>query len=243
MAEASKTNWYKYGCYMLAVILILMILNNSCGKGGGMFSGCNNNRDTLEHTIDTSIKEKKKDTVYVPKPYKVDTPIYIRVEVPKPYKVDNENTPTDHPEYLPADLDSSGLVLYLMRKIDSCNAMLSQYGLAYYHDSLSIDNNAKVHVLDTVAGRIRGRSMSLVKIDTATKEKIVVSQPKKFQVLFGLNLTGNLENPFYMPGARLTFKWQNDQQYSFGMKIRTPDQKKFYEVGTDFPLRIFKRRK
>lgn len=228
----SKTNWWKLGCFLLAAFLILILLNNSCKNTQGFLSGCNGKRDTLDHKIDTAITRIEKDTVYVPKPYKVDS--FIFVGVPKPYKVieypDQPTGPVDHPEYLPITPER-------------CCDELRQFGISYYNDSFQISKGNKVRVTDTVRGRILGRRIFLEKTDTAIKETITLSQPKKFQMLFGVSLLGNPKDPFHMAGAKLTFKYQNERQYFIGYKRQLQDGINFYEIGTDIPIRIFNPKK
>lgn len=211
-----NVNWYKYGVWVAAAI-ILILLVRSCGKGGSSFFSCNK-PDTLRVRYDTTIY--KDSFVYVdkPLPYRVDSFIYIK----------GKTVRDTIPELV-------------IQQTDTAAIMKGFFETAYYSDVKKFKRGS-VEIDDTVTqNRIVGHGVKIYFEDTTIKETITLQQPKKVILYFGLNTLSNRREFLYSIGGDLSLKGKNDMIYGAGVNIMRGGDV-YYSGEVKFPIR-FKNRK
>ena len=211
----AKTNWYKYGVWVAAIIILLLLVR-SCGNGGTSFFSCNK-PDTTRHTIDTTIY--KDSIVYVDKPVPYKVEIFIKG---KPYAV--HDTVTD----------------YLIHPTDTA-AILQRFLETVYYSQVYDVKRGTIIINDTLTqNRISGRGLLVNISDTTIKETIILQQPKRLILYFGINAMGNRKDFFHSIGSDLSLKGNNDMIYGAGVNIMRGGEI-FYTGKVMFPIRFNKK--
>lgn len=216
-----KVNWVNL---TIVVLLVMIMLSTTCGKGRLKGFFCNKGGDTISVKIDSVINVYDTTIVFVPVPVKVTLP----------------GPGAEVHDTLPPIID--------YRYAEPCDSTYTKayFKTVYYKDTL-VGRNWRLIKGDTVTqNRITGTSSTVMTYDTTITKTITLTQPKKIIVSYGFNYIARVNDPFYGGGFSLGIKGKNDNQFllSSGLTRGQPTFLKglYFQGHAMFPIRLFKKR-
>ena len=124
-------------------------------------------------------------------------------------------------------IDVDTLVLKEMINVDSAAILKDYLAKIVYKDTLTLDGGlGTIALTDTITkNRILGRTWGAKVKERIIKEELIVKEPAKAQLYYGLNAGFNKEDYVSAVGAGLILKTKKDKIYQFGLGVnnRTTD--------------------
>ena len=124
-------------------------------------------------------------------------------------------------------IDVDTLVLKEMINVDSAAILKDYLAKIVYKDTLTLDGGlGTIALTDTITkNRILGRTWDAKVKERIIKEELIVKEPAKAQLYYGLNAGFNKEDYVSAVGAGLILKTKKDKIYQFGLGVnnRTTD--------------------
>ena len=124
-------------------------------------------------------------------------------------------------------IDVDTLVLKEMVNVDSAAILKDYLAKIVYKDTLTLDGGlGTIALTDTITkNRILGRTWDAKVKERIIKEELIVKEPAKAQLYYGLNAGFNKEDYVSAVGAGLILKTKKDKIYQFGLGVnnRTTD--------------------
>ena len=124
-------------------------------------------------------------------------------------------------------IDVDTLVLKEMVNVDSAAILKDYLAKIVYKDTLVLDGGlGTIALTDTITkNRILGRTWDAKVKERTIKEELIVKEPAKAQLYYGLNAGFNKEDYVSAVGAGLILKTKKDKIYNFniGVNNRTTD--------------------
>jgi hypothetical protein len=124
-------------------------------------------------------------------------------------------------------IDVDTLVLKELVNVDSAAILKDYLAKIIYKDTLVLDGGlGTIALTDTITkNRILGRTWDAKVKERTIKEELIVKEPAKAQLYYGLNAGFNKEDYVSAVGAGLILKTKKDKIYQFGLGVnnRTTD--------------------
>ncbi len=124
-------------------------------------------------------------------------------------------------------IDVDTLVLKEMVNVDSAAILRDYLAKVVYKDTLTLDGGlGTIALTDTITkNRILGRTWDAKVKERIIKEELIVKEPAKAQLYYGLNAGFNKTDYVSAIGAGLILKTKKDKLYQFGVGVnnRTTD--------------------
>ncbi len=124
-------------------------------------------------------------------------------------------------------IDVDTLVLKEMVNVDSAAILKDYLAKIVYKDTLTLDGGlGTIALTDTITkNRILGRTWDAKVKERIIKEELIVKEPAKAQLYYGLNAGFNKTDYVSAVGAGLILKTKKDKIYQFGLGVnnRTTD--------------------
>jgi hypothetical protein len=124
-------------------------------------------------------------------------------------------------------IDVDTLVLKELVNVDTAALLKDYLAKVIYKDTLTLDGGlGTIALTDTITkNRILGRTWDAKVKERIIKEELIVKEPAKAQLYYGLNAGFNKEDYVSAIGAGLIFKTKKDKLYQFGVGVnnRTTD--------------------
>jgi hypothetical protein len=124
-------------------------------------------------------------------------------------------------------IDVDTLVLKELVNVDSAAILKDYLAKIIYKDTLVLDGGlGTIALTDTITkNRILGRTWDAKVKERTIKEELIVKEPAKAQLYYGLNAGFNREDYVSAVGAGLILKTKKDKIYQFGLGVnnRTVD--------------------
>jgi hypothetical protein len=124
-------------------------------------------------------------------------------------------------------IDVDTLVLKELVNVDSAAILKDYLAKIVYKDTLTLDGGlGTIALTDTITkNRILGRTWDAKVKERIIKEELIVKEPAKTQLYYGLNAGFNKEDYVSAIGAGLILKTKKDKIYQFGLGVnnRTSD--------------------
>ncbi len=124
-------------------------------------------------------------------------------------------------------IDVDTLVLKELVNVDTAALLKAYLAKVIYKDTLTLDGGlGTIALTDTITkNRILGRTWDAKVKERIIKEELIVKEPAKAQLYYGLNAGFNKEDYVSAIGAGLIFKTKKDKLYQFGVGVnnRTTD--------------------
>lgn len=156
------------------------------------------------------------------KPYEVIKHTIDTVEVEKTKVVTKKGKDIIHEV-----IDVDTLVLKELVNVDSAAILKDYLAKVIYKDTLVLDGGlGTIALTDTITkNRILGRTWDAKVKERTIKEELIVKEPAKAQLYYGLNAGFNKTDYISSVGAGLILKTKKDKLYQFGVGVnnRTVD--------------------
>jgi hypothetical protein len=124
-------------------------------------------------------------------------------------------------------IDIDTLVLKELVNVDTAALLKDYLAKVVYKDTLTLDGGlGTIALTDTITkNRILGRTWDAKVKERIIKEELIVKEPAKAQLYYGLNAGFNREDYVSAVGAGLILKTKKDKIYQFGLGVnnRTVD--------------------
>ena len=124
-------------------------------------------------------------------------------------------------------IDVDTLVLKELVNVDTAALLKDYLAKVVYKDTLTLDGGlGTIALTDTITkNRILGRTWDAKVKERIIKEELIVKEPAKTQLYYGLNAGFNREDYVSAVGAGLILKTKKDKIYQFGLGVnnRTTD--------------------
>jgi hypothetical protein len=124
-------------------------------------------------------------------------------------------------------IDVDTLVLKELVNVDTAALLKDYLAKVVYKDTLTLDGGlGTIALTDTITkNRILGRTWDAKVKERIIKEEMIVKEPAKAQLYYGLNAGFNKEDYVSAVGAGLILKTKKDKIYQFGLGVnnRTTD--------------------
>jgi len=124
-------------------------------------------------------------------------------------------------------IDVDTLVLKELVNVDTAALLKDYLAKVVYKDTLTLDGGlGTIALTDTITkNRILGRTWDAKVKERIIKEELIVKEPAKAQLYYGLNAGFNKEDYVSAVGAGLILKTKKDKIYQFGLGVnnRTTD--------------------
>ena len=124
-------------------------------------------------------------------------------------------------------IDVDTLVLKELVNVDTAALLKDYLAKVVYKDTLTLDGGlGTIALTDTITkNRILGRTWDAKVKERIIKEELIVKEPAKAQLYYGLNAGFNREDYVSAVGAGLILKTKKDKIYQFGLGVnnRTTD--------------------
>ena len=124
-------------------------------------------------------------------------------------------------------IDVDTLVLKELVNVDTAALLKDYLAKVIYKDTLTLDGGlGTIALTDTITkNRILGRTWDAKVKERIIKEELIVKEPAKAQLYYGLNAGFNKEDYVSAVGAGLILKTKKDKIYQFGLGVnnRTVD--------------------
>ena len=124
-------------------------------------------------------------------------------------------------------IDVDTLVLKELVNVDTAALLKDYLAKVIYKDTLTLDGGlGTIALTDTITkNRILGRTWDAKVKERIIKEELIVKEPAKTQLYYGLNAGFNREDYVSAVGAGLILKTKKDKIYQFGLGVnnRTTD--------------------
>jgi hypothetical protein len=124
-------------------------------------------------------------------------------------------------------IDIDTLVLKELVNVDTAALLKDYLAKVVYKDTLTLDGGlGTIALTDTITkNRILGRTWDAKVKERIIKEELIVKEPAKTQLYYGLNAGFNREDYVSAVGAGLILKTKKDKIYQFGLGVnnRTTD--------------------
>jgi len=124
-------------------------------------------------------------------------------------------------------IDVDTLVLKELVNVDTAALLKDYLAKVVYKDTLTLDGGlGTIALTDTITkNRILGRTWDAKVKERIIKEELIVKEPAKAQLYYGLNAGFNKEDYVSAVGGGLIFKTKKDKLYQFnlGVNNRTTD--------------------
>jgi hypothetical protein len=124
-------------------------------------------------------------------------------------------------------IDVDTLVLKELVNVDTAALLKDYLAKVVYKDTLTLDGGlGTIALTDTITkNRILGRTWDAKVKERIIKEELIVKEPAKAQLYYGLNAGFNREDYVSAVGAGLILKTKKDKIYQFGLGVnnRTVD--------------------
>jgi hypothetical protein len=124
-------------------------------------------------------------------------------------------------------IDVDTLVLKELVNVDTAALLKDYLAKVIYKDTLTLDGGlGTIALTDTITkNRILGRTWDAKVKERIIKEELIVKEPAKAQLYYGLNAGFNREDYVSAVGAGLILKTKKDKIYQFGLGVnnRTTD--------------------
>jgi hypothetical protein len=124
-------------------------------------------------------------------------------------------------------IDVDTLVLKELVNVDTAALLKDYLAKVIYKDTLTLDGGlGTIALTDTITkNRILGRTWDAKVKERIIKEELIVKEPAKAQLYYGLNAGFNREDYVSAVGAGLILKTKKDKIYQFGLGVnnRTVD--------------------
>jgi hypothetical protein len=124
-------------------------------------------------------------------------------------------------------IDIDTLVLKELVNVDTAALLKDYLAKVVYKDTLTLDGGlGTIALTDTITkNRILGRTWDAKVKERIIKEELIVKEPAKAQLYYGLNAGFNREDYVSAVGAGLILKTKKDKIYQFGLGVnnRTTD--------------------
>jgi hypothetical protein len=204
----------RHWIYLITAVILVLLLFRACKQGCKVMFGPKPN-DTIRIERDTVYAPVKKDTVYVPQPYK------------KIQYVDRWNSTT---------LEKFDTVI---NPVDTA-AILADYNSTYLYSDTHSVKHGNVVISDTVTkNRIAGRGLKVDLTIPEVTNTITVREEPRGQLYLGLGGAGNKNMPLY-GGASLLYKTKRGFMVEGGV-LYGNNGTWIYQGGMKFLLSLKKR--